>query len=138
MHVINKATAEKYKLDPNYGYPTSLIRQYIQNQTEFGTDPDIIARFNSDYNWLLANHTYGDDIPWGDIVKINGGFYNQSKYVSYDLEQVVTHEILHGMGFISSWLYWNIFDELYFPSYPEYNANGTIIGILPDWYVMFN
>ena len=118
-------------LDSEYGYPTSLARQYApQDLVDFNRD--IFAQFNSDYNWYMEQ----PNPTWGSIQTINGGFYNQSKSVSFDLEQVAMHEFLHGLGFISSWGPWlstTLGPKAMLPSFVNTDSFGTTIGLLPPW-----
>jgi hypothetical protein len=129
MHLFEKDAAIDLQLDYNYGYPTALARQYIIDQDELELT-DIVAYFNSDYNWYL-DHTKAPN--WGDAISIKGGFYNQSEFVSYDLEQIAVHEFLHGLGFISSWCRWAFIPDALFPSYPAFDYAGNVVGMLPSW-----
>jgi hypothetical protein len=109
-HQFTPDAAVKLGLDSDYLYPTSLARQFARNSDEIkGITVDINAVFNSDWNWWFS--TPGDELgylgsgKWGPPVAINGGFFGQSQTYSYDFEQVATHELIHGMGWTSSWQY---------------------------------
>ncbi|KAJ3315954.1 hypothetical protein HDV04_000162 [Boothiomyces sp. JEL0838] len=104
----------EFGLDPKFLYPPSLIKQYYPNDENITQiEYDIVSEFNSDYNWYFL----GDEQDWGASHAVNGGF-------------ITMHEIIHGLGFLSSWELW---DEQGFtgfmPSYPTY-SNGTIDGML--------
>jgi hypothetical protein len=85
MIELNPSAATEIGLDYKYGYPSSLIRQYIPAEVA-NTTVDIVANFNSDYNWLLLPEQM--DPNWGPSVVIQGGFFNASDEVSFDLSQV--------------------------------------------------
>lgn len=85
MIELNEFEAKNLGLDSNYGYPSSLIRQYVPDEMGNVTS-DISANFNSDYNWLVA--PVPSEPNWGSSVVIQGGFFNQSNTVSFDLRQV--------------------------------------------------
>lgn len=107
-HQFETSSAIRFGLDPDYIYPTSLARQYAGNTSELDPfDIDVDATFNSDWNWWFSNSDdqagYSSNSYWGPPVAINGGFYKQTDTYSYDFEQVVAHEIIHGLGFTSSW-----------------------------------
>ena len=130
MHIYNNQSAQDLGLDSEYGYPTSLARQY--SPSDFSNfNKDIVAEFNSDFNWYIEQQ----DPIWGKTITINGGFLNQSDSVSYDLEQVSMHEFLHGMGFISSWGNWlnSVGTNSMLPSYVNRDFFGNVLGLLPPW-----
>ncbi|KAJ3309509.1 hypothetical protein HDU93_005515, partial [Gonapodya sp. JEL0774] len=73
---------------------------------------DVSAHFNSDFNWNL------DDDP-------NQGIQQGD----YQLEQIVFHETIHGLGFISSWYMWLAgSDNVLLPGYVIRNGSGYISG----------
>lgn len=77
------------KVDTSYMYPQSLARQ-LTDDLPFGDSPDIIASFNSDEKpgATLSKFWFSGD---GDI-----------QTTQYDFEYVVLHEIIHGLGFLTS------------------------------------
>ncbi|KAI8913489.1 hypothetical protein EDD86DRAFT_187832 [Gorgonomyces haynaldii] len=136
-HQFTPERAQQLGLSPDYLYPISLARQYEPNADQlFGTGADISASFNSDFNWWFATQTDSVGNPtngnWGPGVTINGGFFNQANYYSYDLEQVALHEFIHGLGFLSSWSNW-IDDYTFVPSWIDRNQTGFEIGLAPPF-----
>jgi hypothetical protein len=133
MYIFSEKFAADNGLDHKYGYPSALAKQYAPSEFS-NTSIDIFASFNSDFNWY-----FGTGNPtWGKSQTINGGFYNQSMEVSYDFEQVAAHEIIHGLGFLSSFGPWSSLNDTFLPSYIDRNGFGEIIGMLPPWiYVKF-
>ncbi|KAL7748570.1 hypothetical protein RI367_005981 [Sorochytrium milnesiophthora] len=77
--------------DNGYLYPQALAKQLSEGQQRPWSQYDIIADFNSDSspNAAADKFWFEGDAP---IVQ------NQ-----YDFEYVVLHEMMHGLGFISSW-----------------------------------
>lgn len=139
-HQFSKQEAEKYGLDSDYLYPASLVRQYLTNQTllnSLGTDMgDMYVAFNSDWNWWFYS---ADDMigkpssnKWGPSVYINGGFYNQSQQYSFDIEQVILHELLHGLGMQNSWNQY-VPECGFLPGYIDTDENGFPTGISPSF-----
>jgi hypothetical protein len=102
--------ANSLGLDENYLYPSALARQYRNLTERDSSESDISASFNSDYNFWFPTYKdrYGDPSSqiWGDTQNIKGGFYKQTDSYSYDFEQIVLHEIIHGLGMLSSWGKW--------------------------------
>ncbi len=92
--------------DAEYVYPSALAKQL--NATWASVQPDISARFNADVRWWFGS---------GRIKK------NQ-----YDFTQVLVHELLHGMGFISSWFAWISQDSL-LPAPVKTDLNGMVSGL---------
>lgn len=85
------------RIDPFYWYPQALAKQLApSNQEKAWAKSDIDAEFN---------HDRGSDptLPKG----MPRFWFRESKKViqaaQYDFEYVVLHEILHGMGFSTSW-----------------------------------
>jgi hypothetical protein len=67
-------------------YPQALVKQFnLPTQPAAYADSDIIAQFNSLIDWYIPDNNH----PIGK---------NQ-----YDLLDTVLHEIIHGLGFVSSW-----------------------------------
>ncbi|KXS16564.1 hypothetical protein M427DRAFT_68898 [Gonapodya prolifera JEL478] len=101
-------------VDWNYMYPSGLAKQYL-NETfmPLADNFDVSARFNSDWNWFLDDEIMG---------RIQAG--------DYQLEQIVFHEIIHGLGFISSWYTWlGDGDDVLLPGYVVRNASGLCVGL---------
>ena len=72
---------ENDDIDSDYSYPSALIKQL----TGIETESDIMVLFNSDFSWDYDETERGK---------------------KYNLEQTVLHELLHGLGFLSSWFNW--------------------------------
>ncbi|CAG8581631.1 7659_t:CDS:2 [Diversispora eburnea] len=66
-------------------YPQALVKQFSLSTHPEYNDYDITARFNAAQNWWFRtdNGTIGSD--------------------QYDFYAVILHELIHGLGFISSW-----------------------------------
>lgn len=71
---------------PDNSYYASALADAIAGTDQSPGDPDIIASFNSDFDWYLGT---------------DGNTPNNK----YDLVSVVLHELGHGLGFISSGSY---------------------------------
>ncbi|KAJ3085118.1 hypothetical protein HK102_000294 [Quaeritorhiza haematococci] len=142
-HVFSAESAEALGVDPNYLYPASLAKQYAPNDPVFANaqDPnlpgyyDISMNFNSDFAWWFAT----DEDPVGEPDTTDGPFGSQTlrtgtvprpktKGNVYDMEQIVVHEMLHGLGFISGWYTWTS-DDMLLPSWVDSDSNGTITGL---------
>ncbi|KAJ3326829.1 hypothetical protein HDU76_012613, partial [Blyttiomyces sp. JEL0837] len=100
---------------PYYFYPQALVKQLKQDYALQFNDYDIVAEFNSDFNfWFSSSET---PIQPGQT----------------DFEFVVAHELTHGMGFESGLLQWSTtFQDL--PKIPSsnflaplFNAHGTTL-----------
>ena len=81
MYQINKTLAQRFGLDSNYLYPKSLIKQYLPTDASFENTFDIYSAINSDRNWDFIE----SNLEFGPNFIINGGFFNQSNYASYDI-----------------------------------------------------
>ena len=81
MYQISKQLAQRFGLDSNYLYPKSLVKQYLPTDKSFENTFDIYSAINSDRNWDFID-TY---LEFGPNFIINGGFFNQSNYASYDI-----------------------------------------------------
>ncbi|KAJ3024845.1 hypothetical protein HK097_006832, partial [Rhizophlyctis rosea] len=122
FHAWYAGAARSLGVDESYMYPRALARQYNISYVE-ERDPggfDIVAALNSDANWWFSE---GQDDHLGDGQVHSGPW--KPKFVSspstnsttknsktdsegskrnvYDFEQIAMHEILHGLGVISSW-----------------------------------
>ncbi|ORZ25872.1 hypothetical protein BCR42DRAFT_16364 [Absidia repens] len=72
-------------------YPQATLKQFTQLKPKpQWLEYDIIAQFNSDNNWY-----YSDDL-------------NNIQQTQTDLLRTILHEMVHGLGFVSSWS-----DDLY-------------------------
>ncbi|RHZ48315.1 hypothetical protein Glove_553g48 [Diversispora epigaea] len=85
-------------------YPQALVKQFCLNPCPEYNAYDISARFNSDFDWWFRtdNETIKSD--------------------QYDFYAVLLHELIHGLGFISSWS--NSLETL---------DNRNTTGITPDF-----
>ncbi|ORY15784.1 hypothetical protein LY90DRAFT_677500 [Neocallimastix californiae] len=93
-------------LDRDYSYPSALIKQL----TGIKTESDITVLFNSDFQWDYDGSERGK---------------------RYNLEQTVLHELIHGLGFLSSWYNWfNNDDDILIP------ADITLSPISGDYGIM--
>ncbi|RIA98394.1 hypothetical protein C1645_750162 [Glomus cerebriforme] len=92
-------------------YPQSLVKQYeLDNHPEFAPF-DIIATFNSLVNWKFPSDY---DTPI------------QPKQI--DMLYIVLHELMHGLGFGSSWENWFLTDnpnQIFITSQPDFIASNT-------------
>ncbi|CAG8567877.1 4617_t:CDS:2 [Diversispora eburnea] len=88
-------------------YPQALVKQFSLDVHPEYNDYDIIARFNSAQDWWFrtVNETIGSD--------------------QFDFYAVILHELIHGLGFSSSW-----------GNYIELADNQNITGLTPN--VNFN
>jgi hypothetical protein len=130
-HKFSQSEARQYGLDSDYLYPISLARQYVSNLTQLNSYPDDLSiTINSDFNWMFSN---GSGKLWGNAEKIKGGAFNRQAG-SYDIEQVIVHEILHGLGFISSWGPWIAgLKDSFVPSFLDYDDSGAVVGLAPEY-----
>ncbi|KAI8575939.1 hypothetical protein K450DRAFT_259491 [Umbelopsis ramanniana AG] len=95
-------------VDPNYLYPQSLAKQLAPYNTTNWSAEDISIELNHDaYMSTIDLGTAKDDGWNGTGVPAGGHFWFQGdpdiRYNQVDMEYVILHELLHGMGFISSW-----------------------------------
>ncbi|KAJ3415463.1 hypothetical protein HDV05_004905 [Chytridiales sp. JEL 0842] len=163
-NVFDAASASRLGLDPDYMYPSSLARQYAPNDKALVSAlTDITASFNADAPWWFP--TDGKILGEGSVnggssgpplsaggqsskltkrKRSNSGFSQQTPLNNvdsstskiYDFEQVAIHEILHGMGFISSWYSWMGEDTLV-PGFQitRTETNGTITRTFSNSYI---
>ncbi|GAB5587894.1 hypothetical protein Unana1_02794 [Umbelopsis nana] len=112
-------------VDPNYLYPQALAKQLspynsTQWSTTDGQNADISAEFNHDAYLGGTNATVAQG--WnGTGVMPGGRFWFQGdpaiRSDQIDMEYIILHELVHGLGFISSWgTYFLGQDSPYFPS----------------------
>ncbi|TPX55708.1 hypothetical protein PhCBS80983_g05081 [Powellomyces hirtus] len=138
-HEWNETTAEMLGTDHSYLYPSALARQYAPHAMQY-QDYDIAASFNSEPLWYFATSD-SDDSDWD----ANHQWHLQwsakpnpplkLRAVVYDFEQIVLHELLHGLGFISSWYPW-LDNTSILPAAPLVLTDGTIVGLTKPW--LFN
>ena len=136
--MFSASAAEKLNLDPTFLYPASLARQYAPNDLVFSSAKwgeagyyDISIDFNADMNWWFANpevDTLGETLPIRNEY-VGDGYLTGNMY---DFEQIAIHELLHGLGFISSWYPW-LGDDYILPGWLSYGPNGTITGLEPSY-----
>jgi len=95
-------------VDPNYLYPQSLAKQLAPYNTSNWSPEDISIELNHDaymstidLNTAMDNGWNGTGVPPGGHFWFQGDGDIHSNQV--DMEYVILHELLHGMGFISSW-----------------------------------
>ncbi|KAJ3159301.1 hypothetical protein HDU86_001904 [Geranomyces michiganensis] len=136
-HEWNATAAAQLGLDSNYLYPTALARQHAPLDLA-DIEYDIAASFNSEPLWWFptVEDPIGDpDSPSMDAEKqwsLQWG--NRSdpplalRGVMYDFEQIVLHELLHGLGFISSW-YPYLTETSILPAAPLIDSLGTVVGL---------
>ncbi|RHZ51258.1 hypothetical protein Glove_481g15 [Diversispora epigaea] len=90
-------------------YPQALAKQFSLKKHPEYSKYDINARFNADFSWWFK----------ADNKKI--------KPYQYDFFVVILHELIHGLGFISSW-----------DTYLETNTYQTITGLTSNYYFYEN
>ncbi|KAK9768468.1 hypothetical protein K7432_000879 [Basidiobolus ranarum] len=101
---------EENSIDPNYMYPQALVKQ-LGVQFAFSKF-DIIAEHNSDRR---SSVWFQEDGP----IKSN----------QYEFEYIVLHELLHGLGFASSWnKYVDGFNMITPPLKEDENGSGKLMG----------
>lgn len=96
-------------VDPNYLYPQALAKQLAPyNNSNTWSAEDISIELNHDaymsvvdIDSAYSNGWNGTGIPPGGHFWFQGDPEIQSDQV--DMEYVILHELLHGLGFISSW-----------------------------------
>jgi hypothetical protein len=104
-------------IDADFMYPTALAKQFLAMNSMAPGDIDIAARFNADFTWWIDAETDGN-MAQGD----------------YDLEEAITHELLHGMGFISSWFAWlGVSEGMLTPSYVTRDNDGAYMGFAKEY-----
>ncbi|KAJ3038822.1 hypothetical protein HDV00_000310 [Rhizophlyctis rosea] len=117
-HTFPAGSGRKLGIDESYAYPRSLVRQYAPSSLTYG-DIDIQAQLNSDANWWFpstastsnssattsaSNFKTGDAQMHSDLWQPRSLDPSEgSKSNVYDFSQIALHEILHGLGFFSSW-----------------------------------
>ncbi|KAI9008365.1 hypothetical protein BC832DRAFT_421180 [Gaertneriomyces semiglobifer] len=116
-HTFNSDYAAELGVDANYSYPSALARQYVPDEVPDGED--IGANFNADGIWWFPTVENRDGKPEAD-------WMDRSKV--YDFEQAVIHELMHGLGFISSWYTWYD-DTVLLPSYLDASDSGEFLGL---------
>ncbi|KAI9281777.1 hypothetical protein BC943DRAFT_329561 [Umbelopsis sp. AD052] len=95
-------------VDPNYLYPQSLAKQLAPYNTTNWSAEDISIELNHDAYMSIIDLDAAQENGWnGTGVPAGGHFWFQGdsdiRYNQVDMEYVILHELLHGMGFISSW-----------------------------------
>ncbi|KAI9024078.1 hypothetical protein DFJ74DRAFT_667149 [Hyaloraphidium curvatum] len=109
--------ADEFGTDTGYLYPSSLAKQFLGTDRLSPEGVDIMARFNGDFGWWIDGETDGDLAD-----------------AEYDLEEAITHELLHGMGFISSWFAWlGAAEAMLTPSYVVRNSTGHYTGFAKEY-----
>ncbi|KAJ3284465.1 hypothetical protein HDU79_008106 [Rhizoclosmatium sp. JEL0117] len=150
MHELSQSVASKLGLDSEYLYPNAVLRQYLPNDPMWDTSTDdIFASFNSDAPWWFPSddnrdgegsgnggsfgppltrtrtREFGKGVfssPKPDLSVFDDGLLPSDKI--YDFEQTVLHEIMHGLGFVSSW-WQSLQPGTFFPGGPvTYQTNG--------------
>lgn len=112
-------------VDPNYLYPQALAKQLspynsTQWSSEGGQIYDISAEFNHDA-YLSGLEQKSTISANGTMVPTGGLFWFQGDPSigpeQIDMEYIILHELIHGLGFLSSWgIYFLGPDSPYFPS----------------------
>ncbi|KAI8902043.1 hypothetical protein BC833DRAFT_574833 [Globomyces pollinis-pini] len=134
LHQFTNDVARSYGLDPAFTYPSALVRQYVPDDPDLNAQAfDITSSFNSDYNWYYQADPRNR--VWDSAQIMKDGFYNQSSTQSFDFEQVVLHEFIHGLGFVSSWGVWSDIENLFLPAFLDQTDDGTIVGIQPSYII---
>jgi hypothetical protein len=87
-----------------YSYPQALVKQMNYNVPIQFSQYDIMAEFNSDYDFF-----YDLNVP--------------KKPEQADMEGIVLHELLHGLGYSSGWTSWS-------ETYNIQGANGFLAPLL--------
>ncbi|KAG1179115.1 hypothetical protein G6F70_002691 [Rhizopus microsporus] len=92
--------------DDNFIYPQSLAKQLAQvtNSSHWASDYDVSIDINHD----IYMNGIVDDSNWnGTGVPSIGGYYFRNDSSIYDnqvdIEYVILHQMVHGLGMISSW-----------------------------------
>ncbi|KND00326.1 uncharacterized protein SPPG_04650 [Spizellomyces punctatus DAOM BR117] len=144
-HGWDPSAAQALGVDPDYLYPSALAKQYAPDEFD-GQTPDISASFNSDPLWWFPTieHPIGspNDNEWNADQAWTKQWGNIQQYLPvklkgkvFDFEQIVLHELIHGLGFISSWYTWIDGDSI-LPSSLDTAANGTVLGLTKPY--LFN
>ncbi|ORX59916.1 hypothetical protein BCR36DRAFT_408287 [Piromyces finnis] len=98
-------------LDSDYSYPSALMKQL----TGIETESDIMVLFNSDFSW---------------------DYDGSEKGKKYNLEQTVLHELLHGLGFLSSWYNWfDNTDDILLPADITLSPTSGDYGVMEKPYI---
>lgn len=143
-HVFNSSVANALGVDPEYMYPSALAKQYVPE--EFPSDSyDIAASFNSDPLWWFPTQEDPIGRPESKSWNANKAFTQQwsnqpdpaTKLDNrvFDFEQIVLHEFLHGLGFISSWYPWMDSGSI-LPQGVDKAENDSVIGLAKPY--LFN
>ncbi|KAJ3284002.1 hypothetical protein HK104_010137 [Borealophlyctis nickersoniae] len=139
-HVWQPGAGAKLGVDEAYSYPRALARQYAPDDPALAGGYDVDANLNADVKWWFSGADgdwvgEGDGKAWwrdggggggegGDDDGSGIGTMGNNK-AAYDFEQVAVHEILHGLGFISSWFPW-IDQDVLLPAPMDNYPNGTV------------
>lgn len=109
----------KNGVDENYLYPSALAKQYMPLIPSNSTD--ITAHFNIAAKWLLPHPELGN--PSSKLFNSNNNWVGGLMYAEsdgktvklnrtenlkvlpkvYDIQQTMIHEVIHGLGFLSSY-----------------------------------
>ncbi|TPX32964.1 hypothetical protein SmJEL517_g03997 [Synchytrium microbalum] len=122
FHTWSAVAGNALGVDTAYSYPSALAKQLAPNDTAWGPNGtvgssvvDIFARFNADFPWWFTTQSSSPPAA--------------TNHAPYDFEQIVLHELYHGLGFISSWYPWTG-PGLLLPSYPVTDPNtGNYVGL---------
>jgi hypothetical protein len=105
-----------------YFYPQALVKQVMHDIQLVYNDYDILAEFNSDFNFWFANETTQAITP------------DQT-----DFEFVVSHEFTHGLGFDTAWSQWgSLFPSAasarsYLAPLPFISGSTVSTASVPNW-----
>ncbi|KAI9100685.1 hypothetical protein DFS34DRAFT_615417 [Phlyctochytrium arcticum] len=136
----NSTIADAVGVDADYLYPSALAKQYAPDEFPDPDSADITASFNSEPLWWFPTREDPIGNPESDSWNAKYAWASQWEGYSsnlrpakfkdriFDFEQIVLHELLHGLGFISSWYTWADDDGI-LPSYGRVAGNGTFQGL---------